>query len=643
MLSDKEKIQTLIINFYSLENFLLENLEHLDFLDIPKIKYSLRIIKLWLEEIKSKKKSIFVFGKMSSGKSSFLNNLLNNQGDLEILPTSTKTETRLIIRVEHIENKPYALIILSKKHTTKIEDKFKKYHIRNEDTLKIPLTEEEDIKNFHEFIRLNSFDPLKFIKTDNALDNSKSVRIFFPFKKRFKDFVFFDTPGLSSSFSVTDNEVYNSFLFHSLIIWCINGSEPQMSDAVIQIEKNKEHLRKIKPNRLIFLTTHYDLLVGRDKLTEIITEKGISRNEAKEWLKKKAKGHIDDVLKENTINSYLNFRFIDLKRNKDNTQNCLNDIETKIANKFKSIEIDMAMDLNQTIIKFLKDINSKIEKQINNFSNKIEKLKNELKIEQEKNNLIKIKKLKEKSKEIVEFQNNIRIKIKQIIQEILNSTNINNYNVNVNELSEYLSNIKIKICNNFRMPESSVNSVTFNFTKYLFKIKLKQKNNWFKKGCKKGADFILPVDTIKHFRLTRKKNKFKKGIKRIALSNFDVEQQLSNNFINIKEFFDKEINKDADIKFSNFSDDKSAEIEKVESQKNNLKQIIKNIKKKEILLKDLKESLKEAIELEIKKWEEPIHDLNSNKKLIAFLDLYRNIKYCEELGNVEDINEQIIR
>ena len=311
MLSDKEKVQNFIAHFYSLERLLLDKFESLDFLDIPQIKYSLRIIRLWIEEIESKKKSIFVFGKMSSGKSSFLNLLLDNRSNLEILPTSTKTETRLILRVEDINENPYASIKLNTNFSDMIGNKFNTYLTKNEDTLIIPLTKNEDIKKFHEFIRLNSFDPRELTKKDDLLNNS--VKLFIPFKNRFKDFIFFDTPGLGSSFSITDNEVYNSFLFHSLIIWCINGSEPQMSDAAMQIEKNKEHLRKIKPNRLIFLATHYDLLVGRDKLTELIREKSILRSEAKIWLKKKAKHHIDDVLRNNTINHYLNFSFIDLK------------------------------------------------------------------------------------------------------------------------------------------------------------------------------------------------------------------------------------------------------------------------------------------------------------------------------------------
>src|SRR4030043_2022926 len=64
-----------------------------------------KLVELFIEEISSKRKSIYIAGKTSSGKSSFLNYILDSPG-LKVIPETCKTETRRILRLQHsIEKK----------------------------------------------------------------------------------------------------------------------------------------------------------------------------------------------------------------------------------------------------------------------------------------------------------------------------------------------------------------------------------------------------------------------------------------------------------------------------------------------------------------------------------------------------------
>src|SRR5512136_651558 len=67
-----------------------------------------RLVELFIEEISSKRKSIYLAGKTSSGKSSFLNYILDSHG-LKVIPETCKTETRRILRLQHSNEKRASL------------------------------------------------------------------------------------------------------------------------------------------------------------------------------------------------------------------------------------------------------------------------------------------------------------------------------------------------------------------------------------------------------------------------------------------------------------------------------------------------------------------------------------------------------
>src|SRR4030043_1344703 len=66
------------------------------------------LVELFVEEISSKRKSIYIAGKTSSGKSSFLNYILDSHG-LKVIPETCKTETRRILRLQHSSEKKASL------------------------------------------------------------------------------------------------------------------------------------------------------------------------------------------------------------------------------------------------------------------------------------------------------------------------------------------------------------------------------------------------------------------------------------------------------------------------------------------------------------------------------------------------------
>jgi hypothetical protein len=606
------EIQNYINRFYILEKYIYKNKNTIDFIDLQQFKRNFAILNLWFEEIKSSRKSIFIFGKMSSGKSTFLNLLLKNQSQKDILPTSTKTESRVIIRIENCDNEPYVEIFL-KNQPFELDPNLKQYCSDQQNSICIPLTDDNDIENFHNFIQLNSSDPRKF---------TESIKIFYPFKDKFKDFVFYDTPGLGSSFSETDDDVYESFIYHSFLIWFINGKEPQMSDAVKQIVQNIEYLKKLRPNRLCILSTHYDLLVDHNNISETKTLKNCSKKDAKEYLKCKAKSHIDKILKKNKVNSYLKFCFIDLKRNKDNSQNTLADLEIEVSKKFKSIEIDMAMDLNSTLSKFIEVLFEKIKNEINKLKNRIRSIEKE-KIEFI-NKLTETK--KSKIDELEEHKEIFIDALKNQVDSIKCATTRVKHNKEVNNLEKIITKFNSQIFNKFNSNDVKIDVIHYDFKTYYFEIKNKKR-----KWIKNVTDFILPSDAIEQLRLKSKKKYFKNELKSKSIIDNDILTQIEEIFTELKKNVEKEyeekIKSNSEILNSNIneSDDRIKEIGKIFSE-------IKKFKK---VIIEFNMSLKESLKTKIDNWEEPNRNLNTDIKFIKFLDLYRNIRYLDEIEKKE--------
>jgi len=604
---------------------LLENLNKTKIFDENYIKNSLNIIEWWLKENISSKKSIFIFGKTSSGKSRFINKLFEENGKFEILPTSTKTESRIIIKIEHTDKEPYSLIKLSDGFPADLPGKFRKYYNSDENFLRIPL-KEEDIESFHEFIKLNSFDPLNYIDSANPLDKSRSVSIFYPFKNRFRDYIFFDTPGLGSAFSDTDKDVYNSFLYHSIIIWCIKGNEPQMSDQIKLIAENREQLKQIKPNRLIFLSTHYDILLGT-RLREIKSNQDLKTKEAKKLLLNKAKQKIIDSLKTNDIEKFLSFNFIDLKRNKDNTQeNSFFEIEEKISSKMKSIEIDMLMDLNNTISNFLKNILNKISKKIKEFENEINEIKDNISNFKNENKINQKNEIEQKEKAIEEIYKTIKNEINNKCKLVLDCTNKNSFNKQLDELSKYVKNINNELYRHYNdIDQTLLENIDIDLTKYRIKKQIDYLsdalNNWF---------IIKP-----------KRKKFKNGLDSEVLKEFKVKEKLKRNIERIKEYYINNIKSTYNDKINGYIREKQKEIEAINKEKRLLESVENQIKEKDSLSKDLIFFIKKSLAQEIENWKDPAKYTNKETKIISFLKLYRYIRYYEEIEKMEKENGKI--
>src|SRR4030042_4142576 len=216
-----------------------------------------KLVELFIEEISSKRKSIYLAGKTSSGKSSFLNYILDSHG-LKVIPETCKTETRRILRLQHSNEKKASLKLCPQ---STLPPSFKK-EIQESDatrfdeksgSVEIPLETEVGIELFHRIIQADQelhSDPEQHI---DYIDLSYPVRYF-------KDYIIYEPPGLASWKSETDEEVTVKMFNHSLILWVLIGNEPNLTESLKVLEDNSHLTREIERERLVFISNFFDQL-----------------------------------------------------------------------------------------------------------------------------------------------------------------------------------------------------------------------------------------------------------------------------------------------------------------------------------------------------------------------------------------------
>ncbi|MCF7919126.1 MAG: GTPase domain-containing protein [Candidatus Cloacimonetes bacterium] len=611
MLPEKKAIRDICSSFRELDKYIIENFKDLSF-DFNKLKQDLTTMEWWHQEIESEKKSIFIFGKMSSGKSTFINFMFDNEVFEFGLPTSVKVESRIIIRIEHTKAEPYCKIHLSKLLPDEIGNKFKNY-LKADNELIIPLIKEENIKDFHDFIQKNEFDPCEY---------ATSVNIYHKLKPHFKEFVLFDTPGLGTAFDDTDSEVYNSFLYHSLNIWCLDGSEPAMSDVVKQIADNQEHLKKIRPNRLIFLSTHYDILVGGHKIRDMREIKDCTKEEAKDHLKDLARNNVLDKVKGYELQDYLGFYFIDLKGNTDDSHKCIDEILDQVVSKFKSIEIDMLMEFNKAMKDFLTKIIRKLEKEIEFNENQKRKIEEEFKSKSDANREVYKKKISQKT-ELDNFLKGVEKDLDSKLALINGAESYENYDKYLRKLDAHIRNSESEW--KVKLGTIEWTSVTgYDFSDYYI-IKHKKKKI-------PGIDWLVPGQAIiiKN-KLKSERKKLKKYLDDFSVLKNQLKEKVE---LCINDFNSNALN-EMDIRKKNIEKSYEENFDKLDRDGAFYLKVKNTLREKYELSEKFTEILIHSIESEIVEWREPHKRMGKGEKLIKFLKLYRNIKYYEILKTRE--------
>lgn len=213
-------------------------------------------IKSWREEIEYGKQSIYIAGKTSSGKSKFLNNLLDKEFNDELFKTSTRVETGTIQTLEHCSSKEssYASIKIKSEVEFALLDVPEEIRFERKGlTFTLPLNSITQIKFLREAIITKTSDKKNVFHATKAIDR---VDIKYPMKL-FKDFKIIDTPGLASSESGTDNAVKKDFVGRSYVFWFFDASDIENSLRIL--EDNKSLFDK-RIDRVVLLGNRIDLI-----------------------------------------------------------------------------------------------------------------------------------------------------------------------------------------------------------------------------------------------------------------------------------------------------------------------------------------------------------------------------------------------
>jgi len=216
-----------------------------------------KLVELFIKEISSKRKSIYIAGKTSSGKSSFLNYILDSHG-LKVIPETCKTETRRILRLQHSHEKKASLKLcpnstLLASFKKEIEPSEAAGFDEKSGSIEVLLETEHGIELFHKLIQANqeiNYDPIA------AIDY---IDLFYPVRY-FKDYIIYDTPGLASWKSEMDEEVTVKMFNHSLILWMLIGNEPNLTESLKVLDDNSHLTREIERERLVFISNFFDQL-----------------------------------------------------------------------------------------------------------------------------------------------------------------------------------------------------------------------------------------------------------------------------------------------------------------------------------------------------------------------------------------------
>lgn len=557
-----------------------------------EIKKEIKIVKLWQQELKADKQSVYIVGKTSTGKSEFLNLLLdiNNKKD-RLFKTSTKVETGIIQTLEHCPNRRDAnaeIIIRDSKEFNRLAIPIHLTSNLNDGTLILSLFNSESITFFRENIiaKSNNSDSFNLIKA------VERVNIKFPLKY-LKGNRIIDTPGLASNISITDVNVKKKFVGKSHIIWLLDGSKRTLSDSLTLMSEEKE-LIKNNVNRITFVVNKFDLMEYENddyRDTEVFKRK----QELTDFLNREL---CKIIRKEEKMNIY----FTSFKKPKKsfankNTHQIIKDLEDRFVLIEKEIHKQNINSLLTTLSSILKKIEINIvEKKLNSIERQI----NEINLKRKK-----ILKLEKKSLSIADETYRIIAKAKNSIQSIKKEKKLNTHKRFINYFIKFKSEIN-KSCDKI---ENSVSRIE----------ELKLKN--FKKR-------MLRVREIKDYTFKEKETLWKKYVADSELKQINLDFKIY--FQNKLDSFDKiipklkdEINFECQSKLKTIDEKK----QKINNQQNyylKKNELIQDCKDK---IENLDKSLLKAVELKVINWE----PYKKNNVLENFLNLYSLLQEIDVL------------
>jgi hypothetical protein len=552
---------------------------------LEKVSGDVSYLKLWREELESGKQSIFIPGKMSTGKSSFLNFLLDKKDELDsIFKTATKTETSIIQTLEHCSTKKESnaeIVIKNLREFEKLDiPKNIRYEYRSSSFI-IPLDNREQIIFFREKIiakpeKKYYFESIKAI----AQVNIKHPLIFF------KNYKIIDTPGLGASKDGDETEkiVRENYQGKSHVFWFLDASKRTMSDNLTLLVEEKK-LLKMNFNRIHFIANKFDLMDYDDdnnSKTEVIKRIAELTSALTETLR--------SVLDQEIDSPSIIFASLKKPKKKFGNNNTITNIEN-LEEQLLQDKKDTSYNNISSLITSMKPILEKLKKHV------VEEEKQKLDkkifdLNYQKKEAEKEYEISQKKKEGVFEVIDSSIKEIEDIKKEKNLSTHERYNTYVNKFRFSVNNAIRKIGNAIKRIDNINKYKEVKFTMHIKDLSLKKKESIWNKYFNDSE-------------LDKKKEELKTYIP------VKIEELI---------FFKKELNKFINNSHSIASNEILNKISKLEEKRKNIEknsEIINAIKSK---VSNLNSLLLEDLEVKISEWSP--NQKNENSSLFSFLQLY---------------------
>lgn len=567
---------------------------------LVKVASDINLLKLWREELQSGKQSIFVPGKMSTGKSSFLNFLLDKEDEKDcVFKTATKTETSIIQTLEHCKTnkESNAEVIIKDIREFKKLDIPKSIRCEYKDnSFVIPLDNREQIIFFREKIIAKSEENAYYesIKAITQI-NIKHPLVFF------KSYKIIDTPGLGASKDGDETEkiVRANYQGKSHVFWFLDASKRTMSDNLTLLVEEKE-LLMMNFDRIHFIANKFDLMDYDDdnrSKAEVIKRMTELTNALKETL--------DRILEREIDNPSIIFTSLKKPKKKFGDNNTITSIE-KLEDQLLKEKKDTSYNNISALIVSMKPILKKLKKHV--ITEEQEKIDNKIR--------------------------NLNIEKKRINTE---------YTINQNKKREALKiiNSSIEEIKNIKK-EKNLN------THERYNTYIKHLNNTINKSANKIKNALDRIDTADKCKIVNIKLNSFKFIKNLSLkekesgwkkyihdSELDKKKEDLNTYIPIKIGELKGLEVAIDECIDNLQLDTVVIFENKISA---LYEDKKNIEKKSQIINDIKSKLNninslllDDLDIKISEWN-PVQD-SENSSLLSFLELYALLEEHELVMN----------
>ncbi len=572
-----------------------------------------RLVELFIEEISSKRKSIYLAGKTSSGKSSFLNYILDSNG-LKVIPETCKTETRRILRLQH-SNEKEASLKLSSRSSLRASLR-KEAHCdearfdEKKNSVEITLEAESGIELFHRLIQADperEYDPIQHI---DYIDLLYPVRFF-------KEYMIYDTPGLASWKSETEEEVTVRMFNHSLILWILIGNDPNLSESLKVLDDNRHLTREIEGERLVFISNFFDQLDktcrdhGVDDPETFIREKFLAYARETDL---GFSGFYFSVFKSQK-NGYLRYRML--------TEKSLLEIERHLAENARKIRLLNFGNASDKLIQVLEIFRPSLSQKKRDLRSALDTVKRNLEVleERQQDRMASLPVLED----IVNFST-LREEISRLCEKVGDNRSNDRYNRSVKDLADYVSTLvdKLgsKIKNSALKPEeiSSLLAALFHSNGVREKIlELKVNPLWsnIKDFCHMGVNREL-------------KASFAQGLDCVPVAPFrnyieKLEASVQERFTELKRGWERDITQEYEEK----KERGAAELGQAEEELKKLSLFGKEMLKNTGALAHMNGQLRQDFLKALRGWREPRKNEGTDIKLGAFLELWGILKYLE--------------